>query len=161
MPYQWTTAPDAPTQTLQLWPHQSMTPRGFAGFISATFVLILIPCLPLLGTPVLWGLLPFVLMAVAGVYLALRRNLQARQITEVLTVSKDETHLLRTEPSGQTQEWDCNRYWCRVRKYDKEGPVPHYVTLSGKGREVEIGAFLSEEERIALYDDLLRTLRPA
>jgi uncharacterized membrane protein len=38
--------------------------------------------------------------------------------------------------------------------HPKGGPVPNYVTLSGNGREVEIGAFLSEEERKALYDDL-------
>jgi uncharacterized membrane protein len=39
------------------------------------------------------------------------------------------------------------------------GPVPNYVTLTGDGREVEIGAFLSEEERIALYGDLTQKLR--
>ncbi len=55
---------------------------------------------------------------------------------------------------------NCNRHWTQVSKYDDEGPVPHYVTLRGKGREVEIGAFLSEEERIALFDDLTRALRP-
>ena len=32
--------------------------------------------------------------------------------------------------------------------------MPHYVTLCGKGREVEIGAFLSEDERVSLYDEL-------
>ena len=37
--------------------------------------------------------------------------------------------------------------------------MPHYITLKGKGREVEIGAFLSEEERLSLYDDLNRALR--
>ncbi|MEL7152930.1 MAG: DUF2244 domain-containing protein, partial [Pseudomonadota bacterium] len=68
-------------------------------------------------------------------------------------------HLVRTEPSGKTKEWDCDRYWTQVTKYDSEGPVPHYITLKGKGREVEIGAFLSEEERIALYDDLLRVIK--
>ena len=36
---------------------------------------------------------------------------------------------------------------------DDEGHAP------GKGREVEIGAFLSEEERVALYGELLRALR--
>ena len=34
------------------------------------------------------------------------------------------------------------------------GPVPNYVTLSGKGREVEIGAFLSEDERVSLFGEL-------
>jgi uncharacterized membrane protein len=55
------------------------------------------------------------------------------------------------------KEWECNRYWTKVLKYEAEGPVPHYVTLRGEGREVEIGAFLSEEERIALFDDLNRS----
>ena len=67
--------------------------------------------------------------------------------------------LIRTNPKGDVQEWDCDRYWTQVTKYDDEGPVPHYVTLRGKGREVEIGAFLSEEERIELFDDLQRVLR--
>jgi uncharacterized membrane protein len=29
--------------------------------------------------------------------------------------------------------------------------VPNYLTLKGEGREVELGAFLSEEERVALH----------
>ena len=70
MPYQWTTEPDSQPQEMRLWPHQSLPPRGFAAFILTTFTLILIPTLPLLGTTLLWGLLPFVLMAVAGIYFA-------------------------------------------------------------------------------------------
>jgi len=30
------------------------------------------------------------------------------------------------------------------------GPVPNYLTLQGGPREVELGAFLSEDERVAL-----------
>lgn len=160
MPYKWTTEPAARTQEMRLWPHESLPARGMAAFVLSTFTLIMIPALPLLGSPILWGLLPFLLMAVWGIYFALQRNHRSRQITEILTLGPEETHLVRTEPDGQVQEWDCNRYWCQVTKYDDEGPVPHYVTLRGAGREVEIGAFLSEDERIALYDDLQRALRP-
>lgn len=159
MPYRWTTEPEAQVQELHLWPHNSLPQRGMAAFVLATFTLILIPTLPLLGSVVLWGLLPFAMGAVWAMYFALRRNRRARQIIEVLTLDADETHLTRTDANGEVQEWDCNRYWTKVTKYDDEGPVPHYVTLKGKGREVEIGAFLSEEERIALYDDLTRALR--
>jgi uncharacterized membrane protein len=108
---------------------------------------------------VLWGLLPFLLLAVWGMYFALQRNHRARQIMEILTLEGDMARLTRTDPSGAEQAWDCNRYWTTVSKYDAEGPVPHYVTLRGMGREVEIGAFLSEEERIALFDDLKRALK--
>lgn len=159
MPYQWTTEPGSEAQQMRLWPHQSLPERGFAAFILTTFTLILIPTLPLLGTVLLWGLLPFVLLAVAGIYGALRYNRRSRQIEEVLTIDTERAHLTHRTARGEVKEWDCNRYWTRVTKYDAEGPVPHYVTLSGKGREVEIGAFLSEEERIALFDDLNRSLR--
>ena len=159
MPYRWTTPPSEPVQELHLWPHESLPARGMAAFVLITFTMILIPALPLLGSPVLWGLLPFLLLAVWGIYFALQHNHRSRQITEVLTLDGDMARLIRTEPGGAERCWDCNRYWTKVSKYDSEGPVPHYVTLRGKGREVEIGAFLSEEERLALFDDLNRALR--
>ena len=121
--------------------------------------MILIPLFALLGTVLLWGLLPFALMAVAGMYFALQKNHRARQIEEVLTLENDTAHLIHTNPKGEVKEWECNRYWAQVLKYEKDGPVPHYVTLRGHGREVEIGAFLSEDERIALFDDLKRSLQ--
>ncbi|MBW4710497.1 DUF2244 domain-containing protein [Roseobacter sp. YSTF-M11] len=154
MPYQWTSEPGDRLQTLKLWPHNSLPPRGMAAFVLATFTLILIPALPLLGSPILWGLLPFLLGAVWAIYHALRRNHRARQITEVLTLDDEAAHLVRQEPSGTVKEWDCKRYWTTITKYEKDGPVPHYVTLKGMGREVEIGAFLSEDERVSLYDEL-------
>ena len=159
MPYQWTTKPDASPQEMRLWPHQSLPPKGMAAFVLTTFTMILIPVVTLLGSPVLWGLLPFVLLAVWGMYYALQRNHHALKIVEVLTLDEKEAQLVRTEPSGKVREWDCNRYWTTITKYEKDGPVPHYVTLKGEGREVEIGAFLSEDERIALYEELQRAWR--
>lgn len=156
MPYKWTSKADQAQQELRLWPHNSLPPRGMAAFILTTFCMILIPVITLLGSPVLWGLLPFVLLAVWGMYHALQRNKHARQIIEVLTLDETAAKLVRTEPSGKTKAWDCNRHWTTITKYEKDGPVPHYVTLRGMGREVEIGAFLSEDERVSLYDELQR-----
>ena len=160
MPYQWTTSPRDSARQMRLWPHQSLPAQGFAAFILATFAMLLIPLFTLLGTVLLWGMLPFLLLAVGGVYLALRLNHRSRQIEEVLTLDHDTARLVHTTPRGEVKEWRCNRYWTTVRKYDSDGPVPHYVTLRGEGREVEIGAFLSEEERLALYEDLQRHIRP-
>ena len=142
-----------------MWPHQSLPAKGMAAFILATFTMILIPVVTLLGSPVLWGLLPFALAAVWGMYFALQRNHHALKIEEVLTLDEEHAQLVRTEPSGAVREWDCNRYWTQINKYEKEGPIPQYVTLKGKGREVEIGAFLSEDERVALYGELQRAWR--
>jgi uncharacterized membrane protein len=45
-----------------------------------------------------------------------------------------------------------------VHLYGTEGPLPNYVTLSGNGREVEIGSFLSEDERKSLFKELQSAL---
>lgn len=160
MPFAWEPSDRAADRDeLHLWPHQSLKPEGFAGIILVTFAFLLLPLLALLGTVVLWGLLPFLLAALGGLWLALTRSRRDAQVLEVFTLSSDTARLTRHNPGGDVQEWESNRYWVEPRLHETGGPVPHYVTLRGGGREVEIGAFLSEDERIALYDDLQRVLR--
>ncbi|MEM6941983.1 MAG: DUF2244 domain-containing protein [Pseudomonadota bacterium] len=158
MPYEWKSTPGAPQQQMRLWPHQSLPAKGFAAFILTTFALILIPTMTLLGTVLLWGMLPFAMGAVAAIFFALQYNHKSRMVEEVLTLSDETAHLTHTTHRGEVKEWRCNRYWAQVRKYEREGPIPHYVTLRGEGREVEIGSFLSEEERLELFDDLQKSL---
>ncbi|MFC6688214.1 DUF2244 domain-containing protein [Jhaorihella thermophila] len=160
MPYSWIeNAADADTRELHLWPHQSMSPGGFVFFVAATFALISLPLLMVLGSVVLWGLLPFVLVALGGMWLALKRNQRDAQVIEVLTLTPHRARLVRHNPSGEAEEWDCNRYWAAPELHASGGPVPNYVTLRGCGRTVEIGAFLSEDERISLYEELVSALR--
>ena len=135
MPYEWTSPPGATPQQLRLWPRHSLSARGFAAFVGATFIFILIPTLTVLGTVLLWGLLPFALMAVAGIYFALQQNHRARQIEEVLTLDGTTAHLTHKTPKGEIKEWQDNLYWTTLNKYDDTGPIPHYVTLRGHGRE--------------------------
>lgn len=156
MPYSWDHNEDT---VLTLWPHQSLPPEGFAAFILVTFALICLPLVMVLGSTLLWGLIPFAMAAVWGIYFALRKNQAAQQISEELRISDDDVVLQRRTRKTQ-QEWRCNRYWVRVTKYKDEGPVPDYLTLRGNGREVEIGAFLSEQERLTLYDELKREINP-
>ena len=163
MPYEWSRPQhDETGARLSLRPHRSLPRRGFAAFILATFTLITIPLYPLLGTVLVWGLLPFLLLAVGGVWWGLEHSYrQAEGLSEVLTIDPAEVHLTRTDPGGAVRHWDCNSYWARVEMHPTGGPVAHYLTLKGTGREVEIGAFLSEEERMALYGELSDALRAA
>ena len=119
------------------------------------------PLYPLLGTALLWGLLPFVLLAVAGLWLGLERSYRDGEMNEELTLAPDEIRLVHIDKRGARKEWDCNSYWARVTLYPSGGPVENYLTLKGKGREVEIGAFLSEEERRVLHGELSEALRAA
>ncbi len=127
--------------------------------ILSVFLFGLIPLLAVLGSVILWGLLPFLLLTVLGLWLAIQTNYRARSVFEILTLTGTKAHLVHHDPRKGQQEWTCNRYWARPEMHKHGGPVPNYVTLTGDGREVEIGAFLSEDERIALYDDLTQKLR--
>ena len=155
MPYRWTQSDD--TQTLDAWPHQSMTPRGFSWFIGATAALLTLPLIPVLGTPVLWVLLGLFAMALAGVWTALRVNQSARSTHEKLTVTASLVSLRHKPPQGPALTWDANPHWVTVQMRD-DGPVEKYLTLRGNGREVELGSFLSPEEREGLFDDLTKLL---
>ncbi|MGI3168702.1 DUF2244 domain-containing protein [Pseudooceanicola sp. C21-150M6] len=149
MSYRWIT-PDK----MELRPHRSLPKQGFAVVILLFFTLVSVPMAAMVGTMVLWGLLPFAMIALAALWWALQRSYRDGEILETLEIGETEARLTRQTPDGKTQDWACNPYWVRVQKYATEGPVPHYVTLNGNGREVEIGAFLAEEERIELYGDL-------
>jgi uncharacterized membrane protein len=76
-----------------------------------------------------------------------------------LNFTADNLRLVRQEPKGEIKSWECNGYWAQVHLYGTEGPLPNYVTLSGNGREVEIGAFLSEDERKSLFKELTERVR--
>ena len=155
MPYKWSEAKTDDTRDLTLWVHQSLSPRGMAMFVFLTFALILLPLFGLLGTTLLWALLPFLMIAVGAIWFALNRSCLDQSTREILTISPELTKLTRTNPRKQILQWECNTHWVGVNVHMTSGPVPHYVTLQGNGREVEIGAFLSEEERKALYAVLI------
>lgn len=149
MPYNWTH-----TDELTLRPHRSLPRKGFVMVIALFFGLITVPLIALVGTMALWGLLPFALITLAALWRGLEQSYKDGEILETLTLSDSEIALTRRNPDGATQDWRCNPYWVRVTLYDRDGPVPFYVTLNGNGREVEIGAFLAEAERQDLYRDL-------
>jgi uncharacterized membrane protein len=54
--------------------------------------------------------------------------------------------------------WESNLHWVTLDIHRHGGPVPDYLTLRGSGREVEIGAFLHEDERRVLHDEIARAL---
>ena len=143
---------------IEVWPYNSLKPKGFVLFLGSTFVLISLPLFNVMGTTVFWGLLPFLLVAFMGVWFALRQSLNDRQILEQLTLSKEEIALIRQNPTGEHKRWVCSPYWAKLKIYETEGPVANYITLTGNGREVELGAFLSEDERKTLYEELEQLL---
>ena len=157
MPYQWTDTPKGPV-VLTLSAHNSLSSKGFALMIGLTSALIALPLVSVLGTSLLWWMLPFLVAAVTALWFALRQSNRDRQISEVLKRDGDELTLTHQPAKGRAVTWACNLYWVRVEMHKTSGPVEHYVTLTGSGRTVEIGRFLSEDERISLFEELTQYL---
>jgi uncharacterized membrane protein len=156
MPYVLT--PTGPDWTLRVWPHNALSARGFVAVIGVSAGVLALPLMAVLGHPVLWGLLPFAGLALWGLWAGLRRNQQDRSVQEEMRLARAGLHLRRTNPRGPVQEWRADPAWVALRLIPKGGPVEQYLTLTGGGREVELGAFLTPEERVALHDDLSRVL---
>ena len=159
MPYEWSASRDP--QVLSLWPYRSMPKRGFFAIMCMAMGFIAIPLMAVLGSVVLWGILPFAIFAIGGLYLAIMRNYRDGELLEELSIWPDRVALVRHNPRGERQDWEANPHWVKVRLHPEGGPVENYVTLTGGGREVEIGAFLSEEERLSLFEDLSEKLTSA
>ena len=159
MPYHWSRKSDP--KTLTLTPHQSLTPRGFVLFMAVTLAFISLPLLSVLGTPILWGLLPFFGLVFWGLWAAIHRNSSDGALRETLRIWQDRVELIREEPKGAPRRWEANPYWVSVHLRSGDMPVENYLTLKGAGREVELGAFLSPEERLSLRDDVQSALADA
>lgn len=161
MPYSWTPSQpsDDLTTHLHIWPHQSLGPRGFVTFFGLTASLFALPALALLGTSALWGILPFGVIVFWATWAAVRLNSRrADRMREDLILSRERLTLAHRPARGPDRTWEANPHWVRLTLHEKGGPVPDYLTLKASGREVEIGAFLSEDERRALYRELTERL---
>lgn len=159
MPYAWHDA--APEQSgavfhLEIWPHRSLPMRGFVWVIGLTAAGLTLPLLAVLGTAALWGLLPFAALAVWALWVAMRRSYRAPR--EDLWLGADRLRLRRCDPGRPDRIWETNPYWLRLRLH-QNGPVEDYLTLTDGQREIELGAFLAPEERVALHDALAERLR--
>jgi uncharacterized membrane protein len=159
----WRERRDRPVYDVTLWPNQSLTRRGHVIAMATAAAGLAWPLVAMAGTPAFWGLAPFLALAFAAIWFAIDRNGKQLCIEERLTLWRDEMRVERREPSGRLLRWQAEPLRVRLRLH-KDAKVDDYLTLAGGGREIELGAFLAPEERVALASEienaLTRALRP-
>ena len=148
---------DPPLLSLSLWPHRSLSRRGFGRFMGLLAAGLSIPLIAMWGTPVAPFLVPFVLAALGLVWAAIAISNRQGRVHESVMLWPDLIVVERTEPSGGRRRWTANPYWVRVELRDTR-QLADYLTLSGGGRTIEVGAFLTQAERVALAADLRAAL---
>ena len=101
-----------------------------------------------------WTVLPFAGFEVIVLGIAFYLCLLRSQIREVVTVNA-ETVTVEKGRRQPRERWECPRAWARVALENSSiAWYPMRLTIAFQGRQVEIGRFLSDEERSVLADEL-------
>ena len=84
-----------------------------------------------------------------------------QNICVLLEISKNKIIVIHKERNKEQKIWEGNPYWARVDVDMHNAKLKNYLTLAGKGRHIELGAFLSPDERIELRDKIQIALAKA
>lgn len=147
---------DTPIYHVTIWPNRSLGRVGFRNTMLLVIVGTTIPMIPLFkAASTLWILL-FGIIPVVLLYLFFIRNYLDGRLTEEIRIYPDLIAVERREPKGKILRWHANPYWLRIHMHDT--PIENYLTLEGNQRTIELGAFLSPEERLTLKADIEKVI---
>lgn len=139
-----------PILSLTLWPNRAMDKQAFYYLMLVLFGAMMIPIIPFIGSKTLFLVLPFSLCTLLLLFLSMMLNYRSGRLYESITIWPDLIEVRRCEVNGEDKNWSGNPYWTKVKLYTENQKVENYLTLSGSGREVELGSFLAPSERLEL-----------
>ena len=148
---------DVPLLSLTIWPHRSCSKKTFLLIIVIIGFILIAPTFLFLNIGFALSILPFSLLSIFLLFFVGNKNFNDALLIEKLKIYPKKIILERKESNNDIKKWHSNPYWTKVNIYNN-GPVESYLTLKGNGKEVELGSFLTPEERISLkklIDDTL------
>ena len=135
---------------LTLWPNRSLEKKTFVILMIMTFGAMLVPIIPFVGTKTVLIVLPFSIITLLLLFVSIILNYQHGKLYENIKIWPGLIEVKRYEIDGTSKEWRANPYWTKVNLYEESEKIQNYLTLSGSGREVEVGAFLAPTERLEI-----------
>ncbi|MGB0411491.1 MAG: DUF2244 domain-containing protein [Pikeienuella sp.] len=144
---------DPPVWSVTLWPYRSLSPEGFRVILGITAAGLALPILALAGTGAAVALAPYAALALFALWGFIKLSYRSGRVTEVLHLWPDSIAVERRESWGRTRRWHANPYWVDIKVTDTKA-IERYLTLRGNGRTIELGAFLTPDERVELADEL-------
>ncbi len=144
---------DPPVWRMRLWPHRSLSPQGFRGIMMLTAAGLALPLVALAPTGASLALAPYAGAAFLMLWLFLKISYFTGRLTEEVRLWPDAIAVERREPLGRVRRWSANPYWVDIDMTDTK-QIQRYLTLRGSGRRIELGSFLTPEERVDLAEEL-------
>lgn len=148
---------DAAPLSIEIRPNCSLTVRSARVFFASA---CLIPCGMggLLAYKGFWPILPFAGLEMALLAWALKVSLERRFHSQTITVTEADVAV----ESRQRRSCDrvvFPRHWAQVKLRRPAASLhPSRLTIESHGRQCELGAFLTEEERRGLAVRLTRVI---
>lgn len=142
-----------PILALTLWPHRSLSRRGFRILMTVLALLAATPLFALIGTTALFIIAGFIALDLLLLWGMIRLSYRSGRVRETVALWPDRLRVERVEPNGDAKIWEANPHWVRVRLLETRR-MPDYLVLSSAGRDIELGAFLTPGERRSLAAEL-------
>ena len=137
-------------ETLTIWPHRSLSPRGFLLVMAALGSLAF--CIGLgfflLGA---WPVIGFLGLEILVVWFAFKMNYRAAERRQHLTATPAKLKIENVSPAGKTDTTELPTAWVKVERTPRDEPDPHSrerqkILVRSHGRTAEIGHFLHPAE---------------
>jgi len=128
-----------------LHPHTSLSPNSFV-------VLMVALCIVSFGAGAAfmlagaWPVLGFFGLDILLVYYAFRVSYQRSRMYETVRLTENELAVEKVDPKGRAVRWEFQPYWLRVG-IEETPRRDATLTLRSHGKTLEIGAFLTPEEK--------------
>ena len=143
---------------MTLWPHRSFKVDNVKFLLGSISFGLILPILPFLGSIVGTFILMFSIFTLALFGSLFIKSYSAETIKEIVKISPREISITRFGANGEKKFWKANNYWVKVNLYPNGQIVENYLTLVGNNREVELGAYLSPNERVQVREKIENAL---
>ena len=157
----WGDASEAPSFKIRLAPNRSLDSYGTKVVFAVIAFGFLLPIIPFIGSPIGTTLTIFSGLTFYLFLTLLQKNFQQGSTFEEILISKNKIIVVHQEKNKEQMTWECNPYWTKVHLDINNPRLKNYLTLAGKGKHIELGAFLSPNERLELRDKIQNALAKA
>ena len=157
----WGDTNEAPFINIRLVPNRSLNSNGTKVVFAVIASGFLLPIIPFIGSPIGTTLTIFSGLTFYLFLTMLQRNFQQGSTFEEVLISKNRIKVVHKEKNKKLMTWECNPYWTKVHLDINNPKLKNYLTLAGKGKRIELGAFLSPDERLELRDKIQNALAKA
>ena len=146
---------------VKLMPNRSLNSEGTLIVFIILAIGLVIPIIPFLGSEIGITLTLFSGCTFYLFLFFLGKSFQSGQLYEEIKISAEKIEITHKEKNKKKVTWEGNPFWTKVIIEETANKVENYLTIREKGRHIELGAFLSPDERIDLKNEIQNALAKA